>query len=175
MFTSEERTFIAAEVTRQVRANTQVVLHPPILQQTSQESVGGTAAASTTFPLKIVKADTSSVAKVTVTAGYIAGYSIAALTITLGTAGTYYVQAKVTVGYTASVGLWVASACGVPAASNSLTAANATEIWVNLGNAIVVSNGTGGYRCSAVNPAVIGSQAVARIGNLTTYSDYIWA
>ena len=174
MFSKEQKAVINAMVVQQIRQNTQPVLHPPILLQTSQEPVGGGGTTTTPFPLQLVKADTSSAARVTVTAGYIAGFSISALTIALGSSGTYYIQAKVTVGYNTSIGLWAASSCGVPASSASITGSGSTFLYINLGTATVISNGTGGYRCSAVNPAVTGSVVVARIGNATTYVDYSW-
>lgn len=151
-----------------------------------RESVIKNIVAVPNFPLKIIDASTTSVAKVRVVLGYVAGFKADA-GMTAGTdspvflltlpsaAATYYVLAKVTVGYTAATGLWTASACTIVSpAPTSITANTSTLIYVNLGTATVVSNGSGGYRCSSVTPAVEGSLAVARVGNSTTYADYAW-
>jgi len=139
------------------------------------------AVAETPFRLQLLDATSGGVAKVRVRLGNVAGRKADAsmtsitddpvFTKTLTANGNRIIQCKVTVAYDTATGVWSSTACAIEEVA-SLTANDATHIYLELGNATRASNGSGGYAVTAVNQVVSGDQWVARVGDGSTYVDY---
>ena len=133
-----------------------------------------------TYPLQLISANTATQAKVRVVLGYVAGFKAdSGMTTgsdspvflkTLASAATHYIYADVTVAYSATVGVWQATACSVSTAT-SLPASTSTHAYVLIGSAVVATT-SGGLGVTSVTNAIGGSQLFQRIGNATTYVDY---
>jgi hypothetical protein len=130
----------------------------------------------------LVNASTNGSPKVRVTLGWVAGRKADSsradpgddpvFTITLPSAvATKYILCQVTVAYSAATGIWSSSASEC-IHSASITANDATNIYVTIGSVNVVSNGAGGYTVQVNHPQPVdGDQWVARTGNASTYVD----
>lgn len=135
-------------------------------------------AAEANFPLKLIEANTSTLAKVRVVLGYVGGFkadtsmSISdspVFTKTLSSAGTHYIYAELTVAYSATVGVWQVTASTV-ATNTTFPSATSTKAYVLLGTATVATSGAV-LAVTSVSSQVSGSQSFQRLGNATTYSD----
>ena len=128
--------------------------------------------AGTRHALKLIDATTATEAKILVvygtTGGRIADASMTAggLLVTLSANGTRYILARMTQSYSAPV--WSNTASAITEAG-SVTAADATNSYFELGRAIREANGTGGFRVQAnsILQNVSGSQGVGRMGMAT--------
>jgi hypothetical protein len=130
-------------------------------------------AASTTYPLKIVNATESGVAKIKVIAGLIGGGSVPETTVTLTANGVRYIKAKVPFSFNTSTGTWQADTGSITIVegASGTHVSDATHLVFELGRATRVTSGAG-FAATTITPAVSGNQEICRWGTSSDYSDF---